>query len=388
MRVQQRLHGDPAETILLLEDSSDMVWAGGREIEGLSQLGQKGIDGFVLHSVLAVGWNGSLDKQVKSRRGPVELIGLADQQYHLRTPKKAGKPLNERESQIWMEAGNRLGDAPKEGPKWIRVCDRGADIYDFMHECTEHNQGYVVRSAQNRRLDNSQFLLFEAVGQAPSMGSFNLDLRSRPGRKARTACLQVSSLEVTLASVPGKGRRGYGLPPVTCTVVRVWEELPGDDKPLEWILLTDRTCPDFETALETALMYSTRWVIEEFHKCLKTGMGAERLQLHTAARLFAAVAIMSVTALRLVDLRERSRLIGEAEANHCGLGKIQLKVLERWREKPLLSVNDVAMALGRLGGHMNRKADGMPGFLTLWKGYRKLTAMVDGYLLAKPKTYG
>ena len=46
-------------------------------------------------------------------------------------------------------------------------------------------------------------------------------------------------------------------------------------------------------------------MIEEYHKAIKTGLGAERLQLESAERLFAAIAIMSVVALRLIELRER-----------------------------------------------------------------------------------
>src|SRR5215510_1758397 len=76
---------------------------------------------------------------------------------------------------------------------------------------------------------------------------------------------------------------------------------------LEWILLCDAEVVDFAQARECALQYSTRWVIEEYHKAIKTGLGAERLQLESAERLFAAVAIMSVVALRLIELRERLR---------------------------------------------------------------------------------
>ena len=61
----------------------------------------------------------------------------------------------------------------------------------------------------------------------------------------------------------------------------------------------------FAQARERALQYATRWLIEDFHKTLETGLGTERLQLHTTHRLFAAVALLSVVALALalVDLR-------------------------------------------------------------------------------------
>ena len=59
----------------------------------------------------------------------------------------------------------------------------------------------------------------------------------------------------------------------------------------------------FAQARKRALQYTTRWLIEDFHKTLETGLGTERLQLHTTHRLFAAVTLLSVVALALVDLR-------------------------------------------------------------------------------------
>ena len=58
--------------------------------------------------------------------------------------------------------------------------------------------------------------------------------------------------------------------------------------------------------------------IEEFHKALKSGVGAERLQLETAEGLCAAVALMSVVALRLIDLREHVRRTPERPAEAAG----------------------------------------------------------------------
>lgn len=68
-------------------------------------------------------------------------------------------------------------------------------------------------------------------------------------------------------------------------------------------------------------------LIEDFHKALKTGLGAEKLQLQTAARPFAAVALLSVVALALVDLREKSRLEPDLPAEECGLTSRELRVL-------------------------------------------------------------
>jgi hypothetical protein len=67
---------------------------------------------------------------------------------------------------------------------------------------------------------------------------------------------------------------------IDCWVVRVWEAQPPHGiEALEWILLSDQEPTSFEDALEVAIQYASRWLIEEFHKCLKTGLGADNLQL-------------------------------------------------------------------------------------------------------------
>ena len=47
------------------------------------------------------------------------------------------------------------------------------------------------------------------------------------------------------------------------------------------------------------------------------------------------------------------------------------------------SVREFYVRVARLGGHQNRKGDGMPGWLTLWRGWMKLQEMVNGYVHGK-----
>jgi Transposase Tn5 dimerisation domain len=145
-------------------------------------------------------------------------------------------------------------------------------------------------------------------------------------------------------------------------------------------------CREFRRRLEIAQMYATRWLEEEFHKALKTGMGVERLQLTTAHEWFAATAMMSIAALRLIDLRETVRQNPQAPAEAAGLSQLELEVLRARTEKPLLAAGEVALALGRLGGHLNRKSDGLPGWITLWRGWQILQTLVEGVLIARKLT--
>jgi hypothetical protein len=383
-----------AGTYLLIEDTTELIWRYRDSVEGLGMVGCKKGQGFHLHSVLAVQWPALQGPS----RPPLAVVGLADQQYYLRQPVPAGENANDsaarknraRESQLWEQASERLGVAPLS-VRWVRVCDRGADIYEFLQSCLQLGHGFVVRAAQDRLLQLPQeSKLFTIARQAGPLGRFDLPLRSRPGQAARTAHLQVSAHSVEVQSPRRPGAERGVLPPVPCTVVRVWEPEPVDTtEALEWILLVDQPVTSYDDALECARQYASRWLIEEFHKVLKSGMGAERLQLETGPRLMAAVSLMSLAAVRVIDLKERARLIPDEPAEATGLTPLELNVLAARLQRKLSTVRDVILAIGRLGGHMNRKGDGMPGIVTLWRGLRRLQDLTEGARLAlQLSTYG
>jgi len=382
--VKHRMH-EPG-VVLLLEDTTEVSWFSDEAIEGLGPVGNghELAQGFLLHSVVAVRW--PQEPVMALPRPPLDVLGIATQEYYIRKPIPEGEADDDllarqkraRESQLWERASECLGRPPKD-VRWVRICDRGADIYEFLRGCQELGHGFVIRAAQDRALQEPKGRLFERARQASSLGQFQLELRSRPRHPARTATLSVSAQRVTLRSPQRPGYSTGRLPALPCTVVRVWEAHPPEGiAPLEWILLTDTCIETFEQAVTCVSQYATRWTIEEFHKALKTVLGAERLQLETAHRLFAAVSIMSVLALRLVDLKERVRLKPDAPAEASGLDALELKVLSLHLNRQLLTVADVALAIGRLGGHMNRRADGMPGVLTLGRGLIELQALVAG----------
>ena len=380
---------------LVVEDTTEPSWNGKKKRPGLGPVGdgKSTKQGFQLHSSLAVRWPDSFEPDAKGRRPPVEVIGIADQQSVVREAAPAGETRKQRlsrarESEVWEVATTRIGTAPDNPSiRWIRVCDRGADIYEFIISCLDEGHGYVVRAAQDRVLIDEQGApagrLFATARQQPSLGEFNLELRARPGQAARTARLSLSATRVRLRS-PSRPGHGVGkLSPVVCTVVRVWEaNPPAGVEPLEWILLCDAEVTTCSQALQVALQYATRWLVEEFHKALKTGMGVEKLQLETGEELMAAVALMSIVALRLLHLREIVRIVPDAPPEASGLSRLELEVLAEKTERPLLTVRDVALALGRLGGHLNRKSDGLPGWITLWRGYVTLQILVEGVRLA------
>jgi hypothetical protein len=89
------------------------------------------------------------------------------------------------------------------------------------------------------------------------------------------------------------------------------------------------------------------------------------------------IALLSVTAVLLLNLRVAARLPGAAQRPATELVEpIYEETLRGWRfggrRTEPLSVWEYTQALARLGGHMNRKGDGFPGWLTTWRGWMKL----------------
>ncbi len=248
---------------LMIADTSEVLCTKTGEIIGLGPVGaskDKQI-GFHLHSVLVVRWP-SEPNQTPPRRPTVEILGLADQQYHVRQPRseknkahaslRRSLPAEELESSLWEKASRRVGPAPdREDVVWIKVGDRGADIFDHLSECKKQGHRFIVRARQDRVLltvDGKRAgKLFETVRATASCGELELELRFRPGQAARRARLQVSFTPLILRAPQVAGQGPGEREPVACMVVRLWEpDPPAGAKALEWILLTDLEVTNFE----------------------------------------------------------------------------------------------------------------------------------------------
>lgn len=387
-------------TYLLLEDTTELDWSQRAPIAGLGPIGNSNekTQGVLLHTVLAVRWPGRR-AGTEGGRPPVQLLGLAHQQYHVRQPRPAAERAlthshaglgRARESQLWEQSGRALGDQPAEAEvRWVRVCDAGADIYEQLQSCADLGHGFVIRAAQDRVVvaaDGRTRVgrLREVMATAPELGTVSVALPARPKRPARTAQVRLTAQFVYLRAPQRPGAPAGSLPPVPCWVVGAVETTPPTGmEAVDWLLLGDARVETFAAAQEVTQQYATRGLIEEFHKGLKTGLQVERLQLKDGQRLFAAVALLSVVAVRLLALRELVRVAPQRPARDSGLTVVELTVLQQVAAKRLPTVGAVALALGRLGGHFNRKRDGWPGWQSLWHGWNKLSLLVDGVRLAK-----
>jgi hypothetical protein len=169
-------------------------------------------------------------------------------------------------------------------------------------------------------------------------------------------------------------------------VVRVWEEqAPEGEEQLEWILLTSVPTTTREAAWERAEWYAHRWLVEDYHQCLKSGCGMEHRQLQSVEGLMRLLGLLSPLAVRLLQVRQVARQDPERPA-HEVIDPLMLAVLaQRCGLSPgTMSLRTFWTEVARLGGYLARRRDGPPGWRTIWKGWLSLHALLEGVHLAPP----
>jgi hypothetical protein len=118
--------------------------------------------------------------------------------------------------------------------------------------------------------------------------------------------------------------------------------------------------------------------VEDYHKAQKTGLGIEQLQLQSQAGLQPLIALLSVLAVALVNAREAARrpeTAGRPATNYFDPLLVSILSIWRYQQERPLSVKEFILAVARLGGHLNRKCDGLPGWITIWRGMTRLHSM-------------
>jgi hypothetical protein len=120
---------------------------------------------------------------------------------------------------------------------------------------------------------------------------------------------------------------------------------------------------------------------QRFHYTLKQGCTVERLQFEAAHTLQNALALYSIVAWRLLWLTYTAREQPQAPATEL-LPALELRVLEEATQAPVPTAREAIRALAQLGGFPTNPSAKEPGVKVLWRGLRRLEAMVEGWMLA------
>lgn len=396
------------KTILAIQDTSYCVYTHHPKTEGLGNLSMKRgkrIDkiysnGLIMHTCLGVTITGVP-------------IGLFDQKISARkirseNERKVGGrhihdliPIEEKESYKWLES---LKETPKcdEDTQIVTVCDREADIYDFFSLSNQLKSPVLVRASQNRTINKTSryteknvVKLWDYMLKQSEAGSYEIEIPKKSKTKhskerdARTASVSVRFAPFLFPPPRNHIRHNKEeLTDMEMFAVYVNEPNPpeGEDA-VEWMLLTNIPINSYEEAYEKVMWYCLRWRIEMFFKVLKSGFKVEDCRLGNADRLIKYLTVMSVVAWRLFTITLMARTDPDTPCSEF-LVENEWKVLfckiHKNKKIPATTphMGEVVVWIARLGGFLARKNDGFPGTVTLWRGWKRLNDLVDGWNLA------
>jgi hypothetical protein len=366
-------------TWLLISDTTDTHFPG-RDVQGLGHTGDGGGRGFLLHSCLMVSPDGR------------DIAGLAGQTIRYRRGKQrrnshaSSVRREDRESIIWGHVIDQVG-APPEGVHFIHVFDRGGDQFELYCRMRQHRTSWVVRAARlNRHIvtpGGRRMKLDRYLKTLPVAGTYQVELPANKDQPARTATMEVRHGAATMPRPKQVSPwvKQSGVREVAMYVVEAREiDPPPGVQPAQWVLWTDESVETFSDACRVVEYYKKRPIIEDWHKALKTGCRLESRQYETAERLEAVTGLMSVLAVRLLQLKTVARHEPERPAEEV-VPKPWIKMLYHLRKRPPrrpCTVRDFFRDMAKLGGFLGRKSDGEPGWITVWRGFEKLHLCLRG----------
>lgn len=371
----------PGDVKLIICDTTEIDYTSLRKTTGLGPIGNGNTRGFFLHSALMVD------------AGPQHSIeGLAAQDLYYRKDRVGTKKGNnsqrnkaDRESTVWGRTFDRVG-CPPEGVIYKHICDRGADDIEVMWRALHNSCGFVIRASRLKRkiltADGRTLPVVEAMAEWAAVGStreITVPATATSPRRIATMTLRYGTISIPVARLTPwlKANRPTG--PLQVGVVELLEESPpAGRKAICWVLYTDTLVTCQAEAEKTIEYYEQRWKIEEFHKALKTGCRVEHRQLQKAERLERMLAVSSVVAVRLLQLKTAACQNPERSARQL-VPLAWIKLLQKLRRRPInldLNIREFLRQLAGLGGFLGRKGDGEPGWITIWRGYEKLNQII------------
>ncbi len=105
-----------------------------------------------------------------------EVLGCMAQEPFVRIPAPPGEQRDqrrkreERETDVWMRQVSAIG-TPAPTSMWVPVGDRGADMFPFFQACQATQTHFLVRAAQNRRVEGDEDEITYALDRARSWPS-------------------------------------------------------------------------------------------------------------------------------------------------------------------------------------------------------------------------
>jgi hypothetical protein len=368
---------------LSVQDTTALMFSGLEATTGLGTADRRREEALWMHSALALRPDGHpvglLHNHVWAR--PLAEFGKGHQ--------RKSRPFEDKESFEWVRGIRRtakLRDRVSPGTRLVHVFDTAGDVHEVLAEVVGGSDDAVIRSARDRCVAGEHGHLRATLAAAPLLRRYRLDVPRTQGRRTRTATIELRTATVTITPSAAYPDRG----PVRVNAVWVHEpEPPEGVEGLDWLLLTTLPVGTVRQARRVVELYRLRWRVEEFHLVLKSGCRVEKTQLKTAERIETLLALLCAVAVRVLQLTHLARTEPDAPCTVM-LEDDEWRVLVAYieqrgvgAERAPPSLREAVRMIGRLGGHLGRKGDGMPGVRSLWRGWRDLCLLVEGWRAAQ-----
>jgi hypothetical protein len=305
------------------------------------------------------------------------------------TAQRNAQSIVDKESVRWVKAFETAAQAARRMPQTqlVVLTDREGDIYE-LHDAVHNapaNLHTLIRAQYDRNLEGHQKLR-ALLAEQPLGEQRKLTVPRRRGQPARTAAVEVRWTQVRMQAPAVGCKKGW--PALSLWAIWVREPAPpAGVEPIDWMLLTDLPITGAQAAWEKVQWYCRRWGIEEWHRALKTGCGAEHREFQSAEHLQRALAFDLIVAWRVLACVKLGRALPQLPATVLYTPEELSVLLAAVKKTPAtaqiheLTLREANRLVAHLGGYLGRNSDGEPGVESVGIGLRRLADLCWGWAL-------
>jgi hypothetical protein len=323
-------------------------------------------------------------------------LGLTSQEWWTRSAKRRKEhrdtlPPEDKEIGRWREAMEHTRDVLKsQAPStrlWFQL-DREGDAWPLLEQADKNGHWFTIRGHHNRRLclpDGRKGYLREVLEQQPEVRTYQLSVTAGYRRRAREATMVVRTCSVVL-DFRDKATNRHFPKEVTVVLTREQGTTPAGEKPIEWMLLTNRPIATMQDLNQVIFGYSLRWRIEDFHRTWKSGACCvEDSQLRSPDAVKKWATILAAVAVRIERIKLLSREQPERPASD-EFTPVEIRAItllyfgtsakKRPADLEAITLGQATFWVAKIGGYTGKSSGGAPGSVTLARGLREVATAV------------
>jgi hypothetical protein len=301
--------------------------------------------------------------------------------------------IKEKESYRWISSARKTKELLDNVECLTIIGDRESDIYEEFASIPDCKTHLLVRSSYDRSLFGEKQRLFGKLSSSPNRVTYELDIPGGPNRTKRITKMSLKYEKVKIGLPKNRSKRDKP------DFVELWaiearelaENVPENEEPVLWRLLTTHEINDPSDALKYIEWYCLRWLIEELFRIIKTrGFCIESSQLERGASLkklcvIALQAALTIMTLKLslnTDHKIKSTLIFSEEQVmffEIYMGELEGKTEKLKNPYEKGTVQWASWGIARMGGWSGYISQGPPGYITMKEGLDRFYDKEEGF---------